>query len=94
MLHHVPSVSLQDLVFQEAFRALREGGRFVGVDTVDSEGTRALHAGDVFTPMPPDALGKRLTAAGFSDVKVSTTERRVRFMATKLLADLELYHTE
>ncbi len=84
MLHHVPSVSLQDLVFQEVFRALRDGGRFLGVDTVDSEVTRALHAGDVFTPMPPDSLGTRLTAAGFSDVNVSTTERRVRFMATKL----------
>jgi SAM-dependent methyltransferase len=84
MLHHVPSVSLQDLVFREAFRVLRAGGKFLGVDAVDSDETRDLHVGDVFTPMPPDTLGARLTAAGFSDVRVSTTERRVRFVASKL----------
>jgi SAM-dependent methyltransferase len=83
MLHHVPSASQQDLVFREAFRVLRDGGRFLGVDAVDSEETRELHVGDIFTPMPTDTLGARLTSAGFTEVSVSTTERRVRFVATK-----------
>ena len=83
MLHHVPSASLQHLVFREAFRVLRNRGRFLGVDALDSEETRELHVDDVFTPMPPDALGARLKSAGFTDVSVSTTERRVRFIAMK-----------
>jgi SAM-dependent methyltransferase len=83
MLHHVPSADLQDRVFREAWRLLRGGGRFLGVDTLDSEATRELHAGDVFVPMAAGALPARLEVAGFGDVAVSTTERRVRFIATK-----------
>jgi SAM-dependent methyltransferase len=83
MLHHVPSAALQDLVFREACRLLRSGGRFLGTDTLDSEATRELHIGDVFVPLRPDLLGARLAAAGFADIAVSTTERRARFMATK-----------
>ena len=83
MLHHVPSADLQDGVFREAWRLLRRNGRFLGVDTLDSEATRELHAGDVFVPMAAGALPARLEGAGFGDVAVSTTERRVRFIATK-----------
>ena len=83
MLHHVPSADLQDRVFREAWRLLRAHGRFLGVDTLDSEATRELHAGDVFVPVAPGPLPARLEVAGFGDVAVSTTEHRVRFVATK-----------
>jgi ubiquinone/menaquinone biosynthesis C-methylase UbiE len=33
MLHHVPSVTLQDQLLAEAWRVLRLGGEFAGTDT-------------------------------------------------------------
>jgi SAM-dependent methyltransferase len=84
MLHHVPSVPDQDLVFAEAYRALRSGGRFLGTDALDVEATRQLHVGDVFLPLPPITLGDRLAVAGFGEVVVDTTDGRLRFKATKV----------
>jgi SAM-dependent methyltransferase len=84
MLHHVPSVPDQDLVFAEAYRVLRPGGCFLGTDALDIEVTRQLHVGDVFLPLPPATLGGRLAAAGFGEVVVETTDRRLRFKARKV----------
>ncbi|MGA3217970.1 MAG: class I SAM-dependent methyltransferase [Acidimicrobiales bacterium] len=84
MLHHVPSVPDQDLVFAEAYRALRPGGRFLGTDALDIEATRQLHVGDVFLPLPPSTLGDRLEAAGFGEVVIETTDHRLRFTARKV----------
>ena len=81
MLHHVPSPELQDRLFAEAARVLRPGGLFAGVDSVDSEGFRALHEDDVCVPVDPETLPDRLRAAGFADVQVDANDLGVRFRA-------------
>src|SRR3546814_341195 len=74
MLHHVPSPELQDELFREAARVLRQGAPFVAVDAAWSEGTAAFHEGDTYQPIDPDTLPGRLAAAGFSDVAVQLNE--------------------
>src|SRR3546814_2558086 len=60
MLHHVPSPELQDELFREAARVLRQGAPFVAVDAAWSEGTAAFHEGDTYQPIDPDTLPGRL----------------------------------
>ncbi|GAA1696363.1 class I SAM-dependent methyltransferase [Fodinicola feengrottensis] len=71
MLHHVPSVELQDQIFAEAYRLLRPGGVVAGADGQDSEGFRALHEGDIMVVVEPDSFPDRLRAAGFTDIDVT-----------------------
>jgi len=70
MLHHVPTVELQDRVFAEACRVLRPGGLFVANDSVGSDELAAFHDGDIYNPVDPATLPDRLAAAGFVDVEV------------------------
>jgi SAM-dependent methyltransferase len=70
MLHHIPTRSLQDALFSEVARVLRPGGAFVGADSLDGEGFRAFHEGDICNPVDAEELPLRLKAAGFSDVRV------------------------
>lgn len=70
MLHHVPTVDLQDRLFLEVRRVLRPGGVLVANDSVASEELAALHDGDVYNPVDPDSVGDRLRTAGFSRVAV------------------------
>ena len=65
MLHHIPSPALQDRALAEIARVLRPGGLLVGTDGEDTPARRALHAGDVFTPVDPERMAERLRAAGF-----------------------------
>lgn len=81
MLHHVPSVPLQDRVLREAHRVLRPGGLFVGTDGLDTSDRRKLHDGDTFVPVDPLTLDARLSAAGFRDPVVETSGDRFRFRA-------------
>ncbi len=72
MLHHVPTVSLQDLLFAEVARVLRPGSMFVASDSVASPELEAHHQDDTYNPIDPDTLVGRLEAAGFADVGVRT----------------------
>ncbi|HSS09082.1 MAG TPA: class I SAM-dependent methyltransferase [Acidimicrobiales bacterium] len=81
MLHHVPSVVLQDRLFAEVARVLRPDGVFAGVDSLDSDGFRELHDGDICVPIDPAGLPDRLASAGFGDVSVDTNDYGVRFRA-------------
>jgi SAM-dependent methyltransferase len=72
MLHHVPSVELQDRLLGEARRVLRPGGVFAGSDSTVSLGFRLLHIGDTMVPVDPGGFAARLGAAGFADVRVDT----------------------
>jgi len=83
MLHHVPTVELQDRLFAEAFRVLTPGGVFAGSDGRPSLPFRLLHIGDVYNPVAPDDLRGRLSRAGFSDIHIEVAGSRQRWRATK-----------
>jgi len=85
MLHHVPTARLQDQLFAEAFRVLTPGGVFAGSDRVPSFAFRLVHIGDVYNPVTPDDLRKRLGRAGFTDVSIGTAGSRMRWRAIKPL---------
>jgi SAM-dependent methyltransferase len=74
MLHHVPTIELQDQLFTEIARVLRPGAPLVASDSVASEELEAHHEGDTYNPVDPASLPVRLTAAGFDDVQVKTNE--------------------
>jgi len=85
MLHHVPTVGMQDRLLAELGRVLRAGGVLVGTDAIDTPARRALHVGDVFVPADPATLADRLRAAGFTgpEVEVAADGDRFRFAATR-----------
>lgn len=74
MLHHVPTVELQDRLFAEVARVLRPGAALVASDSLGSDELAAAHEGDTYNPVDPDALPARLAAAGFEDIRVRTNE--------------------
>jgi ubiquinone/menaquinone biosynthesis C-methylase UbiE len=74
MLHHVPTVDLQDRLFAEVARVLRPGAALVASDSVGSDELEAHHEGDTYNPVDPSTLPARLTAAGFGDVEIKTNE--------------------
>lgn len=82
MLHHVPTVALQDALLGEVLRVLRPGGVFVGSDSVPSEGLERFHAGDVYNPVEPGTFAARLQGLGFEQVTVSADDT-LRFVAYK-----------
>lgn len=83
MLHHVPTVDLQDRLFAEALRVLRPGGVFAGSDSVTSLRFRVLHFRDTCNTVDPHTLPDRLRAAGFGDVAVEVRGGRLRWRAVK-----------
>jgi len=70
MLHHIPTGAAQDLVFAELGRVLRSGGALVAADGVENEGTRLFHTDDIYNPIEPTTLERRLIRAGFESVDV------------------------
>jgi SAM-dependent methyltransferase len=86
MLHHIPTPTLQDRLFAEAFRVLRPAGVFAGSDGVPSLRFKIVHLRDTYNPVSPGALRDRLQQAGFSDVYVDTRNTRQRWRAVKSLA--------
>jgi SAM-dependent methyltransferase len=84
MLHHVPSTTMQDDLFAEAYRVLRPGGVFAGSDSQPNLRFRMLHIGDTMNVVSATTLPDRLTRAGFTDVRVEHEPNTiVRFWATK-----------
>ncbi|MPY94464.1 MAG: methyltransferase domain-containing protein [Acidimicrobiia bacterium] len=82
MLHHVPSLELQDRLFTEAARVVRPGGVFFGVDSLGGPAFEAFHHDDVCVAVDPLTLADRLTAAGFDDVDIAVLAMGVRFSGT------------
>lgn len=74
MLHHVPTLELQDRLFAEACRVLRPGGTLVVSDSVASDELAALHEGDIYNPASPQDLVSRLRSAGFGRVDVRSND--------------------
>ena len=83
MLHHVPTVRLQDQLFTEAFRVLRPSGVFAGSDRLPSPLFRLVHIGDIYNPVRPDDLRRRLGNAGFSDIRIDVAGSGQRWRAKK-----------
>jgi ubiquinone/menaquinone biosynthesis C-methylase UbiE len=75
MLHHVPTVELQDRLFAEVARVLRPGAALVASDSLASEELASHHEDDTYNPVDPATLPARLAAAGFTDVEVRTNPR-------------------
>ena len=70
MLHHVPTIALQDRLFAEVARVLRPGAPLVASDSLGSDELAAHHEDDTYHPVEPSTLPDRLAAVGFTDVDV------------------------
>lgn len=82
MLHHVPTVAMQDQLLQEACRVLRPGGAFIGSDSLASDGLHAFHEGDTYNPVEPSAFFTRLRMAGFGHIALEADDA-LSFLAVK-----------
>lgn len=87
MLHHVGSIELQNRLFREAFRLLRPGGAFAGMDSLKSRFMTLIHLSDTLVLVDPETLPQRLTTAGFEDVQVDVNPYAFRFRARKWRRD-------
>jgi SAM-dependent methyltransferase len=74
MLHHVPTLELQDLLLAEVARVLRPGGTFIGSDSTPSDELRAFHEGDTYNPVEPAGFADRLRVAGFAEAIVEVRD--------------------
>ena len=70
MLHHVRTSELQDRLFTDVLRVLRPGGLLVASDSVASANLEALHDDDIYNPVDPAGLSRRLDEIGFTEVDV------------------------
>jgi len=82
MLHHVPTLALQNKLLAEAFRVLRPGGVLIGSDSLAGNDLHHFHADDTYNPVEPAALLTRLQTIGFARVTV-TVDWTVKFVAAK-----------
>jgi SAM-dependent methyltransferase len=83
MLHHVPSVELQNRLLQEVRRVLKPGGVFAGSDSLQSFMMKLIHIGDTLVPVDPDTVGKRLEGAGFEVLGIEKKREAFRFQARR-----------
>lgn len=83
MLHHLPSAQLQNQLFTEAYRVLMPGGILAGTDSRSGLAFRLIHLADTLTPVDPDTLPRRLSATGFTQVRVDKRRGNFRFAARK-----------
>jgi len=82
MLHHVPTMALQNNILAEAFRVLRPGGVLIGSDSLASNDLHHFHADDTYNPVDPAWLLGRLQTLGFSAMTIEVDDV-LKFVATK-----------
>lgn len=83
MLHHVPSAVLQNRLFAQAYRVLKAGGVFAGMDNTWNIGFHLIHLRDTMVVIDPETLGARLEAVGFTGVAIDKIRGRFRFRALR-----------
>jgi len=88
MLHHVPTLALQNKILSEAFRVLRPGGVLIGSDSLASNGLHHFHVGDTYNPIEPGTLLSRLQTIGFSKLTIMV-DGIVKFVAHKPAEDAD-----
>ena len=71
MLHHVPTLALQNKILAEACRVLRPGGVLIGSDSLASNDLHHFHADDSYNPIDPASLIGRLQTLGFAAITVA-----------------------
>jgi SAM-dependent methyltransferase len=82
MLHHVPTLALQNKILSEAFRVLRPGGSLIGSDSLPSTDLHEFHVGDTYNPIEPASLLSRLQTLGFAEITVMV-DWSLKFIARK-----------
>ena len=82
MLHHVPTVALQNKILAEAFRVLRPGGVLIGSDSLASTDLHDFHEGDTYNPVEPSSLLPRLQTIGFGKITIMV-DGSLKFVAHK-----------
>lgn len=83
MLHHIPTIELQDRLIREARRVLRPGGIFAGSDSRWGPLFALAHLGDTLQIVDPGLFAERLSAAGFSKVDIGSRATAFRFHAAR-----------
>jgi len=83
MLHHVPSVALQDKLIDEVHRVLAPGGLFVGTDSRLSVRMQVFHWFDTMVIVDPSVFPQRLLAAGFTCPQIELGRGAFRFRAAR-----------
>src|SRR5260370_23119769 len=82
MLHHVPTLAMQNAILAEAFRVLRPGGVLIGSDSLPGNDLHHFHADDTYNPVDPASIVCRLQTLGFATITVMV-DYMLRFIATK-----------
>jgi SAM-dependent methyltransferase len=82
MLHHVPTLALQNKILAEAFRVLRPGGVLIGSDSLPGNDLHHFHADDTYNPIDPASLLSRLQTIGFGQITVMV-DAALMFIARK-----------
>lgn len=70
MLHHVPTVTLQNQLLSRVLQVLRPGGVLIGSDSLASDRLHQFHEGDVYNPIDPAGLFGRLQTLGYERITV------------------------
>jgi ubiquinone/menaquinone biosynthesis C-methylase UbiE len=84
MLHHVPSVELQDRLFRETYRVLKPRAMFIATDSRPSLTMKLIHLRDTMVLIDPETIKGRLERAGFSEISVEVAMGALRFHACRV----------
>jgi ubiquinone/menaquinone biosynthesis C-methylase UbiE len=80
MLHHVPTLALQNKILAEALRVLRPGGVLVCSDSLASNDLHHFHESDTYNPVEPTSVLARLQTLGFENITV-VVDGMLKFIA-------------